>query len=86
MSLRFLNVLVETEDHDEREALKRFLLRGIASERSEANRLNLRVSLGYGDATTRDSMDTEEGAARLRLRMGQRLADAVAAAIDENRD
>lgn len=72
---------VEVNTPDEARALELYLLRGVASERSEMNRLNVRLHAGYGDSHTRDTMDTEEGRARLRYAMGNRMAVAASDAL-----
>lgn len=76
-----VTIEVEVNTPAEKEALDVFLLRGVASERSDMNRLNIRLHAGYGDSHTRDTMDTEEGRARLRYTMGQRMAVAAANAL-----
>jgi hypothetical protein len=61
------------------ESLERALLRARASELAEVRRRNVRLSAGYGDATTREVMD-EEG------RDAQRRFDALTALLASLRD
>jgi hypothetical protein len=61
----------------ERAALEQALLRARATELTEVRRRQVRLSAGYGDATTRDSMDDEAESAQLRWTMLDRLVAAV---------
>jgi hypothetical protein len=71
-----LRLTVETaEALDE---LERALLKARASELSEVRRRHVRLTAGYGDATTRDVMDDEARRAQLRF-------DALSALLDEIR-
>ena len=55
--------------------LERALLRARATELAEVRRRNVRLTAGYGDATTRDVMDDEGRAA-------QRRFDALTAVLE----
>ncbi len=66
--------LTLTFDTDEAlDELERVLLKARATELSEVRRRNVRLTAGYGDATTRDVMDDE---ARLAPGALRRLVDA----------
>jgi hypothetical protein len=60
-------------------ALEQALLRARATELAEVRRNQVRLSAGYGDATTRDSMTDEAGRAQLRWTMLDRLLAEVRA-------
>jgi hypothetical protein len=62
---------------EEREALEQALLRARATELAEVRRNQVRVSAGYGDATTRDAMTGEAARAQLRRTMLDRLLTAL---------
>ena len=66
-------------DDDALEDLERALLRARASELAEVRRRNVRLSAGYGDATTREVMDDEGRAA-------QRRFDALTAVLEALRE
>ena len=68
-----LNLRLRIDSGDERTALEQALLRARATELAEVRRNQVRLSAGYGDATTRDSMTGEAGRAQLRLTMLDRL-------------
>ena len=61
---------------EERAALEQALLRARATELAEVRRNQVRVSAGYGDATTRDAMTEEAARAQLRWTMLNRLLTA----------
>lgn len=65
------------ESPEERAALEQALLRARATELAEVRRNQVRVSAGYGDATTRDSMTGEAARAQLRRTMLDRLLGAL---------
>ena len=48
-------------------------MRARATELAEVRRNQVRLSAGYGDATTRDSMTGEAGRAQMRVTMLDRL-------------
>jgi len=68
-----LNLRLRIDSDDERAALEQALLRARATELAEVRRKQVRLSAGYGDATTRDSMTGEAAQAQLRLTMLDRL-------------
>jgi hypothetical protein len=68
---------VRIDSADERAALEQALLRARASELAEVRRNRVRVSAGYGDSTTRDSMSDEAARAQLRWTMLDRLIRAL---------
>jgi hypothetical protein len=72
-----LTLRVRAESDEERAALEQALLRARASELAEVRRNQVRVSAGYGDATTRDAMTGEAGRAQVRWTMLDRLLAAL---------
>lgn len=66
-------------DDDALEDLERALLRARATELAEVRRRDVRLSAGYGDATTREVMDDESRAA-------QRRFDALTALLEALRE
>jgi hypothetical protein len=72
-----LTLRVRADSDDERAALEQALLRARASELAEVRSNQVRVSAGYGDATTRDTMTGEAGRAQLRWTMLDRLLAAL---------
>jgi hypothetical protein len=68
---------IAIESDEERAALEQALLRARATELAEVRRNQVRVSAGYGDATTRDSMTGEAARAHLRWTMLDRLLRAL---------
>ena len=66
-------------DDDALEDLERALLRARATELAEVRRRDVRLSAGYGDATTREVMDDEGRAA-------QRRFDALTAVLEALRE
>jgi len=64
-------------DGDDLDALEQAILRARASELGEVRRLEVRLGAGYGDAGTRTSMAAEEGRARRRWTMLDRLLEAL---------
>ena len=77
--LNELNLRLRIDSGDERAALEQALLRARATELAEVRRNQVRLSAGYGDATTRDSMTGEAGRAQLRLTMLDRLLSELRA-------
>ena len=57
--------------------LERALLKARATELSEVRRRQIRLSAGYGDATTREAMDDEADRAQLRYDALSRLIKAL---------
>jgi len=74
---RTIELAIEVADERERAALEQALLRARATELTEVRRRQVRLSAGYGDATTRDSMDDEADNAQLRWTMLDRLLASV---------
>jgi hypothetical protein len=64
-------------DEAERSALRQALLRARATELAEVRRLEVRLSAGYGDLTTRAAMSGELERARKRLAVLGRLLDEI---------
>ena len=69
--------IASDEDLDE---LEKALLKARATELSEVRRQNLRFTAGYGDATSRDTMDEVGRLAQVRYEMLSRLLEAIARA------
>ena len=57
--------------------LERALLKARATELGEVRRRQIRLSAGYGDATTRGAMDDEADRAQLRYDALSRLIEAL---------
>ncbi|HEU5204275.1 MAG TPA: hypothetical protein VFU17_08265 [Candidatus Limnocylindrales bacterium] len=72
-----LTLDIQVDSAEERAALEQALLRARATELAEIRRNQVRVSAGYGDATTRDSMTGEADRAQLRWMMLDRLVTAL---------
>ena len=70
---RTLEIRIRIESDEEQAALEQALLRARATELSEVRRRQVRLSAGYGDPTTRDSMSGEATQAQLRWTMLDRL-------------
>ena len=64
-------------DETELAALRQALLRARATELSEVRRLEVRLSAGYGDGTTRAAMSGELERGRKRLTVLGRLLDEI---------
>jgi hypothetical protein len=60
--------------------LERALLKARATELGEVRRRQVRLSAGYGDATTRDVLDDEADRAQVRHDVLTRLIEVLAAA------
>ena len=63
----------------ELEELERALLKARATELAEVRRRQIRLSAGYGDATTRDTMDDEADRAQARYDALSKLLDGLKA-------
>ena len=74
---------MQVDSDDERAALEQALLRARATELAEVRRNQVRVSAGYGDTTTRDSMTGEAARAHLRWTMLDRLVTALRRPLDD---
>ena len=63
---RAIDLHLELVDDEELEELERALLKARATELGEVRRRDIRLTAGYGDATTRDVLDDESRRARIR--------------------
>jgi hypothetical protein len=77
---RSLDLHLELPDEEAVEELERALLRARATELTEVRRRNVRLTAGYGDATTREVMDDEGRRAQLRYDGLSRLLEALRSA------
>jgi hypothetical protein len=66
-------------DDEELAELERALLKARATELGEVRRRNVRLTAGYGDATTREVLDDEGRRAQLRYDVLSRLIEALRA-------
>jgi hypothetical protein len=62
---------------DELAELERALLKARATELGEVRRRQIRLSAGYGDSTTRETMDSEADRAQLRYDALTKLIEAM---------
>ena len=74
---RRLDLSIEIDDDEQPAELERALLKARATELGEVRRRNVRLTAGYGDATTRDVLDDEARRAQIRHDMLSRLLDAL---------
>jgi hypothetical protein len=74
---RTLDLRLELGSDTEVDELRRSLLKARAAELSEVRRRNVRLTAGYGDATTRDVMDDEANRAQVRYDGLTRLLEAL---------
>jgi hypothetical protein len=74
--VRLLRIELSVEDA-EHSALQQAVLRARATELAEVRRLEVRLSAGYGDVTTRAAMSGELERARKRLAVLGRLLDEI---------
>jgi Mg2+ and Co2+ transporter CorA len=74
---RAIDLHLELADDEELEELERALLKARATELGEVRRRDIRLTAGYGDATTRDVLDDESRRARLRHDALGKLLDAL---------
>ena len=74
---RRIQVELDLGSKEEFDELERALLKARASELTEVRRRNVRLTAGYGDATTRDAMDDEGRRAQLRYDVLGKLIDAL---------
>lgn len=77
---RAIDLHLELVDDEEIEELERALLKARATELGEVRRRDIRLTAGYGDATTRDVLDDESRKARIRHDVIGKVLDAVQAA------
>ena len=74
---RVVQLPIRIDSPAERGALEQALLRARASELTEVRRRDTRLLTGYGDETTRESLDDEGERAKLRWTMLDRLLTAL---------
>ena len=74
---RRLDLSIEIDDDEQPAELERALLKARATELGEVQRRIVRLTAGYGDATTRDVLDDEARRAQIRHDMLSRLLDAL---------
>jgi len=79
-SSRELQLRLALASDEELDALESALLKARASELTEVRRRDVRLTAGYGDATTRDVMDDEARRAQLRYDVLGTLLGALSAA------
>ena len=72
-----LDLHLDIADDEELAELERALLRARAAELGEVRRRNVRLTAGYGDATTREVLDDEGRRAQLRHDLLSELLDAL---------
>ena len=77
---RAIDLHLELAGEEELDELERALLKARATELGEVRRRDIRLTAGYGDATTRDVLDDEGRRARIRHDVLTRLIDALRAA------
>lgn len=77
---RPIDLHLELGDDEELAELERALLKARATELGEVRRRDIRLTAGYGDATTRDVLDDESRRARIRHDVLGRVLDALHAA------
>jgi hypothetical protein len=74
---RALDLHLEFVDDEEVGELERALLKARATELGEVRRRDIRLTAGYGDATTRDVLDDESRRARIRHDALGKVIDAL---------
>lgn len=74
---RVLSLRLAVDSSDDLAALEQALLRARATELAEVRRKQVRLSAGYGDGGTRETMTGEAGRAQLRWTMLDRLLAAL---------
>lgn len=72
-----IDLHLDLDAPDDIDELERALLKARAAELTEVRRRNVRLTAGYGDATTREVMDDEGNRARQRFDALTRLLDAL---------
>ena len=77
---RAIDLHLEISGADELDELERALLKARATELAEVRRRDIRLTAGYGDATTREVLDDESRRAQIRHDVLSRLVDALRAA------
>jgi hypothetical protein len=74
---RVIDLHLELAGDEELDELERALVKARATELGEVRRRRVRLTAGYGDATTRDVLDDEGRRAQLRHDALTRLIDAL---------
>ncbi len=74
---RSIELRIEVADDEELAELEAALLKARAAELGEARRRAVRLTAGYGDATTREVLHDEGRRARIRYEVLSRLLDAL---------
>jgi hypothetical protein len=74
---RTIDLQVTVTNDEELAELERALLKARATELGEVRRRQVRLTAGYGDATTREVMDDEGRRAEIRHRMLTALLQAL---------
>ena len=77
---RTIDLHLELAGDEALEELERALLKARATELGEVRRRDIRLTAGYGDATTREVLDDESRRAQIRHDALTRLLDALRAA------
>ena len=78
-----MDLRLDVSDDETLDELERALLKARATELGEVRRRDIRLTAGYGDATTRDVLDDESRRARLRHDGLGKLLDALRSARDK---
>jgi hypothetical protein len=73
------------DSDEELDQLEKALLKARATELSEVRRQNLRFTAGYGDATSRETMDEVGRLAQVRYDVLSRLVEAIGRATKSER-
>lgn len=74
---RAIDLHLEIAGDEELAELERALLKARASELTAVRRRNVRLTAGYGDATTREVLDDEGRRAQLRYDVLSKLIEAI---------
>lgn len=74
---RSFDLRVELDADEDLDELRRVLLKARATELTEVRRRNVRLTAGYGDATTREAMDDEGRRAQRRYDVLTSLLEAL---------
>ena len=77
---RAIDLRLELADDEALDELERALLKARATELGEVRRRDIRLTAGYGDATTREVLDDESRRAQIRYDALTRLLEALRAA------
>ncbi len=74
---RSIELRIEIVDDEELAELEAALLKARSAELGEVRRRNVRLTAGYGDATTREVLDDEGRRARIRYEVLSRLLEGL---------